>query len=90
MKTKKEQQMFENYINSNATYLWDVYGMFSTGKERAYEKCRQDMIAHNGNHPRIPTANSFQFTYAFQYKGESGEARLRYHTASKVYDFEIW
>lgn len=90
MKTKKEQQMFENYINSNATYLEDVYGMYSNKKEKAYEECRQDMIAHNGNHPRIPTSNSFQFTYAFQYKDDNGKTRMRYHTPTNVYDFEIW
>lgn len=90
MKTKKEQQMFENYINSNATYLHDVYGTFSREKEKAYEECRQDMIAHNGSNPRIPTSSTFQFSYAYQYKGENGETRLRYHTASSVYDFEIW
>ena len=90
MKTKKEQQMFENYITSKGTYLNDVYGTYSREKEKAYEECRQDMIAHNGNHPRIPTANRFLFTYAFQYIGDNGETRLRYHTPSNVYDFEIW
>ena len=90
MKTKKEQYMFESYITSNATSLEDVYGMYSKEKEKAYEECRQDMIAHNGNHARIPTANNFQFTYAFQYKGENGKTRLRYHTASNIFDFELW
>lgn len=90
MKTKKEQQMFENYITSKSTYLNDVYGTYSNAKEKAYEWCRKDMIAHNGEHPRIPTSNRMQFTYAFQYKADNGKTRMRYHTASNVYDFEIW
>lgn len=87
--TQKERTMFENYLDFNATTLSDVYSSYSDRKKKAYQNCVEDCKEKNGKEPRIPTFSRFQFTFAFQYSGLNGEPRLRYHTASNVYDFEI-
>lgn len=87
--TKREQGMYENYKRAKYTELWQVYNSWSGAKQRALDECKEDNYNHGGGIGYICTWNSNIFTYAYEYIGDKGENRLRYHTATNVYDFEI-
>lgn len=86
--TKKQLGMLESYRRATAEELSDVYTRWSNAKERAWDYCeslRQDL---NGYDARIPSANTFQFTYAFKYV-EEGKLYLCYVTAANESRFCI-
>lgn len=87
--TKREQGMYENYKRTEYTELYQVYGSCSKKKWEALRECKVDQSNHAGVEGHICTWNRYGFTYAYKYIGDKGENRLRYHTATNVYDFEI-
>ena len=92
--TKKQKQMLSAYLNSDCRDLDDAYGRCSYAKERAYAWCESKRERLNGYSPRIPSHNTFQFTYAFIFEkvnDETGvvEAWMDYETASNSYQFML-
>ncbi len=87
---KKQYERFYNqYKMATARELHDVYGRCSYAKEKAMQDCKELQYNMNGYDGRICSANSFQFTYAFQYVNESGKHCLAYITAAHNRYFEI-
>ena len=86
--TKKQNVMYENYKRATATKLSDVYSSFSRAKMRVYEWCCRQYIMMNGRQPRITSANTYSFTFAFQYL-KDGKNWLHVETSKNTYDFEI-
>ena len=86
--TKQNEGLYNNYCNTNYATIWEAYDRPSYNKERAYEWCMDDARKHDGYDIRIPTRNTFHFTFAFRYMAD-GKERLRYHTPMNVYDFEL-
>lgn len=67
-KTNKRALCFiEAYKNcSNTGELYQVYGSFSKNKTKALEHCKELVYKTKGNSPKIISANSNTFTYAFK------------------------
>lgn len=88
--TKKQQGMYNSYLNTSATKLRDVYTSWSKKKEDAMETCRCKQAELNGYDGRIPTASGWQFTYAFRYRNpNTNKEHLHYITKTADYDFCI-
>lgn len=87
--TKANKRYYNQYLNSTARELHDVYGTYSAAKAGAMAYCRELQYDMNGYDGRICSANIFQFTYAFQYVNESGKKCLAYITARHNRFFEI-
>ena len=81
---KKAYEGFYNqYKRATARELSDVYGRYSAAKVRAMQYCKELKYNMHGS------ANTFQFTYAFQYVNESGKHCLAYITRDHNRFFEI-
>ena len=89
MMKKMYEGFYENYKRATATELWEVYGTHSRAKDEAMQYCRELQYNMNGFDGRICSANTFQFTYAFQYVNESGKNCLAYITRDHNRFFEI-
>ena len=87
---KKQLEGFYNqYKKATARELHEVYGKYSSAKASAMQYCKELQNNMNGYDGRICSANTFQFTYAFQYINESGKHCLAYITAAQNRYFEI-
>ena len=86
---KQYEGLYENYKRATAKELREVYGTYSQKKEEAMRDCKELQYNMNGYDGRICSANTFQFTYAFQYVNESGRRCLAYITAAHNRYFEI-
>ena len=87
--TKAQKTMVENYKRATATDLWQVYGTFSESKSRAMDYCKELQYQMNGFGGRICSANTFQFTYAFQYIDADGDSCLCYITKAHNKMFKL-
>lgn len=92
--TKKQRQMLSAYLNADCRDLDDAYGRYIREKERAYALCEQKRERLNGYSPRIPSHNTFQFTYAFIFErvnDKTGvvEIWMDYETAAHSYEFML-
>ena len=87
--TRAQGRMYDNYRHATATELYHVYGTFSKAKADAFDYCRKLQQKLDGTGGRICSANSFQFTYAFEYKDEAGDICLCYITKEHDYMFPI-
>lgn len=78
------------WMKSNNTELYQVYGSYSVYKARAFEYCKALMHDLNGYGLRILSFNSQAFTVGFEFADpETGEAMFAYIT--KDYDrFCYW
>lgn len=63
---KNDKAKWERYCTSTATYLWDVYGSYSSRKAEAYEKCRKKMAEMDGFDLRIIGAGSSRFSVGWR------------------------
>ena len=86
---KQCEGFYENYKRATARTLSDVYSRYSRAKENALQYCKELQYNMNGYDGRICSANTFQFTYAFQYMNESGKHCLAYITRDNNRYFEI-
>lgn len=86
---KQNRGFYNTYKNATARDLWDVYGRFSNNKVRAMQYCKELQYNMHGYDGRICSANTFSFTYAFQYVNESGKHCLAYITKAHNRFFEI-
>lgn len=92
--TKKQRQMLNAYLNAYCRDLDDAYGRYSHEKERVYAWCESKRERLNGYSPRIPSHNTFQFTYAFIFEkvnDKTGvvEIWMDYETAAHSYEFML-
>lgn len=87
--TKAQEMMWSNYKNASATDLWQVYGRHSQAKDEAMAYCRGLQYKMGGHDGRICSANTYQFSYAFQYEDEAGDVCLCYITRDNVRKFCI-
>lgn len=88
--TQKQLEMLNSYNRAdNNGELWEVYGSFSHNKAKALNYCKELQAQRNGYDPRIPSANSFIFTYAFRFIDEDGDEALAYITPSHDRFFKI-
>ena len=83
--TKASVYWWERYNNSNAVTLNDVYGTYSTEKERAWNYCYKEMLDNNGWGFTIISSNTFGFTCGYVIEDESGDHKLIVHTPSNKY-----
>lgn len=86
---KQNTGFYNTYKNATARDLRDVYGRYSYNKVRAVQYCKELQYNMHGYDGRICSANTFAFTYAFQYINESGKHCLAYITKDKNRFFEI-
>ena len=92
--TEKQFGMLYEWYHSKARHLSDVYGTWSSAKQRGYDYCNGRRYTMQGFDARIPYANGWQFSYAFLYhvvNDETGviETWMEYHTAHTRYNFFI-
>ena len=88
--TQKQREMLDSYERAdNSGELYQVYGRFSSAKREALDYCKSVRAQLDGYDPRIPSANSFIFTYAFRYIDEDGDEALAYITPNYDRFFKI-
>lgn len=61
------KEHYEDYKRATASELWEVYGRFSRAKINALDYCKSLKFKMNGRNGRIISANTFQFSYGFEY-----------------------
>ena len=84
--TKRGQQILRMAESNIGRELYDVYGSFSAEKARAMADCKRWYLEDNGYNFHICSANTFQFTVAWEYTDEeTGEVMTRVETASNTY-----
>lgn len=86
---KMESALYNNYIHSTTTNLSDVYGRYSHAKEEAMNYCKRLQHEMKGFDGRICSANTYSFSYAFQYINDDGVVCLCYITKAHNRKFEI-
>ena len=87
--TKAQNALWNSYQRATATNLNDVYGRHSKAKDEAYNYCRRLQYEMGGHDGRICSANSFQFSYAFQYEDKDGDVCLCYITRDNIRKFVL-
>ena len=88
--TQKQQQMLNNYNNSDMYSLQDLYKTCSVAKTRAEYLIKEEMRKIGGYGYKVCGGNSNCFTCAYCYDSrENGNinTHLVYHTAYNRYDF---
>lgn len=88
--TKKQNNIYNRYLNSYASSLRDVYDSWSQSKENAMEYCRAEFAHKDGEGFRIISANTFQFTVGFTYTDkETGKQMFNYISRDNNNTWEI-
>lgn len=65
-KSKVIKQAYRDYLRSNDTTLWHIYGRFSEYKQRAYDYCVELMRSLDGYDLRIIGHNCDTFSVGFR------------------------
>lgn len=86
--TKKQQRMYENYLNATDVTIWDAYKNPCENNVIAYKNLVQECINNHGGPWVIPTHSCMNWTFAYDFHMD-GKRFLRYHTRDNVYTFEI-
>ena len=88
--TKLMARNYEDYKNSNATELWDVYGTYSRAKVNAMARCNEIRYKMGGWGLKIVHFNTFVFTAGFEYSdSKTGVLMFAYITPSGVKTCEV-
>ena len=87
--TKEQNTLWNNYQRATARELHQVYSRCSQAKRDAMDRCRRIQAELEGYDGRICSANSWQFSYAFQYDDEVGDVCLCYITKDRVRKFVL-
>lgn len=88
--TKKNKTMYENWERATMKSIYDAYERPSHNKVKAYERCEEDRYMLDGWDARIPSKNTFGFTYAFLFSSkETGELMMYYATKDNTYVFSL-
>ena len=86
--TKKEKAMYQNWKNATMRSLGDAYDNPSVAKQNSYRWCLEQATELGGYDIRIPSRNTFGFTFAYLFNmGET--VYLRYETKDNTYVFEV-
>lgn len=85
---KRQQQIFDNYCQSNLRTLRDCYGSYSYAKETAYEACMYRCYKQQGSNMRIISFNSMQFTIGWIFQ-VNNERYFHYETAHNIKEWRI-
>ncbi len=85
--TKKQECIYNRYLNSTDYELRHVYGRWSDAKENAMDYCKSQMYKRNGNCLRIISHNAMVFTVGFTFTDEDGSEKFMYITRDNDY---IW
>lgn len=84
VKSKMDKTMrtaYEAYKNAEHSELWQVYGKYSDEKENAHKYCMWLMKQLGGWRGRIISANTFIFTFGFEFiNPETGAVSFAYIT----------
>lgn len=84
--TKRGQNILAMAESNIGRELYDVYGSFSSEKAKAMRDCKRWYLEDNGYNFHICSANTWQFTVAWNYVNvETGEVMTRVETASSSY-----
>lgn len=84
--TKKGLGFIQSHRRADARTLREVYGRWSSAKERAYEECLGWCRETDGEDFRIISANTYGFSVAWYYTDkETGERVLRVETPTNTY-----
>lgn len=88
---KKQEGMIWSYnARNNYDDIYKAYRSPSIYKVRAWEAIKADCADLKGWGLKVLGKNCMKYSAAFQYASpETGEIRLRYYTASNIYDFAI-
>ena len=86
--TKRQQQMVNNYYNSNMYNLSDLYKTCSFYKTRADYMIRNEMIENNGYNYKICGGNSCTFTCGYLMQKDNTTI-LVYHTHCNRYEIVL-
>ena len=74
-------QKYREWLNSENTELWQVYGRFSHEKAKELEKCKQLAYSLDGERFRIVHHNCHKFTVGFEFPNpETGAMCFAYIT----------
>ena len=73
---KRQKHYWDCYCDSSDSYLYKVYGSYSTDKAKAFDDCLADMKEHDGTDLRIMTHSRWQFTVGYRYT-ENGKKYFR-------------
>lgn len=85
--TKKAANLNYKWHVATCVSLAEAYKTGGSQEKRAAEKrIYQEMQALGGHSFRIVSANTFNFSCAYVYYNEEGEARLRFYTAANFWD----
>lgn len=92
--TKKQTQLFNAYYHAYArgakTDLFQVYGRFSSNKQKAMDYCKELQYRLGGYNATIVGHSSHFFSYAFFYwDGDLKKECLCYCTHANDYKFPI-
>ena len=86
--TKRQQQMVNNYNNSNMYRLSDLYTTCSFYKTRAEQMILNEMLDNNGYDYKICGGNSCTFSCAYKMVKDNHEI-LVYHTHCNRYEIVL-
>lgn len=86
--TKANESRYNSLMRAYATRLDEVYGRYSSAKVRAYNYCINKCAEQNGEHFRIISANTFQFTCGWTFE-KDGQQFCHIETASNTYEFAV-
>lgn len=89
---KKQQQLFNNYLNARYKDLKQAYKTCSNAKVISYQNILDEMRKNNGYNVRITGANSCVYSCAYKYQIFNDNeiiTKLVYHTHKNKYEFVI-
>ena len=82
--TSQDKRVIKMAISCNNNTLDELYKIYSSGKQIAYDNCRELCAKENGRAFRIGNANTFGFTACWLVKGEHFD-ELRVETKDNSY-----
>ena len=86
---QRQKGIVESYKRAYATELREVYGSWSSKKEKAFAHCKELMKEKGGKNFRIISANGWAFTAGFEFKNEKGEDCIMYITKNGATEIKL-
>ena len=88
MNKKRQTEIYEAYLRSNKSELWQCYGTWSRAKQIAYDGCRERQFNLKGKDFRIIGYNCDMFSVGFIFEKED-EIWFHYETHRTVAEWKI-
>lgn len=86
--TKRENDIYNSYVRSSTTSLFQAYKKPSQAKEHGWWRCRDLCAKFNGYDLKILGYNCFMFSAAFLFD-DNGYTHLMYITKNDIQVFII-